>query len=166
MKKTATLLMKELNYIREEIERINKTDLEQSCVPLNENMEYMYVSSYSYSNNRTKIKELQAREMTIKSALARFNSTTKVEGLNMTIAECLVRIGQIKSEIKILGHMARVAEYDCGDINDRYSQRNKNILKTVYDQEQVRKDLRELQHELTEIQIAVDRTNLSTEVEC
>lgn len=156
--------MKELNYIREEIEQINKVDMEQSSVPLNENMQYMYESTYSYSDNRAKVKELQAREMAIKSALACFNSVTKAEGLDMTIAECLVRIGQIKSEIKVLSYMAKVAEYDCGDLVDRYSQRNKSIHKIVYDQEMVKKDLRELQQELTRIQVAVDRTNLTTEV--
>ena len=101
MLKTPTLLMKELNYLRAEAQRLHDEDLSRSYAPLNENMEYRYDTGYSYESNRKELERINKEELRIRSTLAKFNSVTKVEGLDLTIAEALVKIGQLKDEIKV-----------------------------------------------------------------
>lgn len=165
MKKIATLLMKELNYLKKEAAKLQQEDVDLSNVPLNENMQAIYDTGYVYENNRAKIKQIHEEELKIKSALARFNSVTKVMGLDITIAEALVRIGQIKSEIDALTYLANQAEYvECRKHNI-YGNEVSSVRKINYSKERVSQDLEALRKELTAIQIAIDKTNLTSEVE-
>lgn len=164
MQKTPTLLMKELNYLQTEANRLHLEDVERSYAPLNENMEFRYETGYSYENNRKEIERIYKEELKIRSALAKFNSVTKAYGLELTIAEALVRIGQIKNEIKVLSGLSTKTEYTETSIGGYGS--NKTVTNKInYDQNKVIQDLKALQKELSAIQIAVDKTNLTTPIE-
>lgn len=164
MQKTPTLLMKELNYLQTEANRLHIEDVERSYAPLNENMEFRYETGYSYENNRKEIERIYKEELKIRSALAKFNSVTKACGLELTIAEALVRIGQIKNEIKVLSGLSTKTEYTETSIGGYGS--NKTVTNKInYDQNKVIEDLKALQKELSAIQIAVDKTNLTTPIE-
>lgn len=164
MQKTPTLLMKELNYLQSEAERLYKEDLERSFAPLDENMKFKYDTGYSYENNRKELKKIHDEELKIRSALAKFNSVTKAIGLDLTIAEALVRIGQLKNEIKVLTTLSKKTEYTETAVGN-YSNRKTVTNKINYDQNKVIEDLKKLQKELSAIQIAVDKTNLTTPIE-
>lgn len=163
MTKTPTLLMKELNFLQSEAIRIHTEDTERSYAPVDENMEYKYETGYSYENNRKELERINREELRIRSALAKFNSTTKAHGLDLTIAEALVRIGQLRSEIKVLTALACRTEYTETSVGG-YSSKTVTT-KINYDQNKVINDLRNLQNELSAIQIAVDTTNLTTPIE-
>lgn len=164
MQKTPTLLMKELNYLQSEANRLHLEDVERSYAPLNENMEFRYETGYSYENNRKEIGRIYKEELKIRSALAKFNSVTKAYGLELTIVEALVRIGQIKNEIKVLSGLSTKTEYTETSIGGYGS--NKTVTNKInYDQNKVIEDLKALQKELSAIQIAVDKTNLTTPIE-
>ena len=164
MKKTPTLLMKELNYLQTEINRLYSEDLERSSAPLNDDLTFKYDTGYSYERNRREIAELYDKELKIKSILAKFNSVTKAIGLDLTIAEALVRICQLKSEIRVLTTLSRKKEYTETSV-DRYGDGANLTTKITFDQNKVILDLREKQQELSKIQIAVDRTNLTTQID-
>ena len=153
--------MKELKFFQEELKRLYKEDEERSYAPVNEKMEYKYETGYSYENNRKKIRNIHEEELKIRSALAKFNATTKVDGLDMTISEALVKIGQLKDEIKVLMPMASRAEIFT---EDRYVS-SPTTNKITYSQIKVKDDLTKAQRELANIQMAVDRTNLTALVE-
>ena len=164
MLRTPTLLMKELNYLRTEATRLHSEDLERSCAPIDDKNEYKYDTGYSYESNRQEIERINKEELKIRSALAQFNSVTKAYGLDLTIAEALVRIGQLKSEIKVLSGLANKAEYTETSVGGYSS--NKTVTNKInYDQNKVIEDLKALQKELSAIQIAVDKTNLTTPIE-
>lgn len=162
MKKTPTLLMKELKYYHEEVNRLYSEDQERSSAPINEKNEYKYETGYSYENNRREIERIHEEELKIKSALAKFNAVTKVDGLDMTISEALVKIAQLKEDIKVLMPLANRAEVFRKNDDFRSSA---ETYKITYNQAKVRDDLRKLQKELTTIQMAVDRINLTALVE-
>ena len=162
MKKTPTLLfLKELKFFQEELKRLHEEDEERSYAPIKENMEFKYETGYSYENNRQKIKDLHDQELLIRSALAKFNAVTKVDGLDMTIAEALVKIAQLRDEIKVLTTMASRKEiflenhYPSATVTNRIT----------YNQIKVREDLAKAQKELANIQMAVDKTNLTALVD-
>ena len=155
--------MKELNYLISEINRIHAEDTERSYAPVDENMEYKYQTGYSYENNRKELERLNEEELKIRSALAKFNCTTKAYGLDLTIAEALVRMGQLRNEIKVLTTLACRTEYTETPVGG-YT--GKTVTTKInYDQNKVISDLRNLQKELSTIQIAVDKTNLTTPIE-
>ena len=164
MQKTPTLLMKELNYLQSEATRLYTEDAERSSAPLNEKMEFKYDTGYSYENNRKELERIYKEELKIRSALAKFNSVTKANGIDLTIAEALVRIGQLKNEIKVLTSLSKKAEYTETTLGG-YSSKITVTSKINYDQNKVIEDLKKLQKELSTIQIAVDKTNLTTPIE-
>ena len=163
MQKTPTLLMKELNFLQQEAKRIYAEDTDRSYAPLNEDMEYKYDTGYSYEANRKALAKIQQEELRIRSALAKFNSTTKAYGLDLTIAEALVRIGQLKNDIRVLSILANKTEYTETPVS--YGSARTITNKINYDQNKVINDLNSLQRELSNIQIAVDKTNLTTLIE-
>ena len=165
LQKTPTLLMKELNFLTEEANRIYQEDAERSYAPVDENMEYKYETGYSYENNRKELERINKQELRIRSALAKFNSTTKAYGLDLTIAEALVRIAQLRVEIKALTTLANRTEYKETAVGGGYGLTKTITTRINYDQNKVINDLRNLQHELSTIQIAVDKTNLTTPIE-
>ena len=142
MKKTPTLLMKELNYLQTEINRLYSEDLERSSAPLNDDLTFKYDTGYSYEKNRKEIAELYAQELKIKSILAKFNSVTKAIVLYLTIAEALVRICQLKSEIRVLTTLSRKKEYTETSV-DRYGDGANLTTKITFDQNKVILDLRD-----------------------
>ena len=164
MNKTPTLLMKELKSLQSEVERLYAEEKERSSAPLNEKMEFKYDTGYSYEANRKELDRLFKEELKIRSALAKFNSVTKVEGFDLTIAEALVRISQLKNEVKVLSSLARKAEYSETTLGG-YSSAKTVTYKINYDQTKAVEDLKKAQKELSALQIAVDKTNLSTPIE-
>ena len=149
--------MKELKFFQEELRRLHREDEERSYAPVNDKLEYKYNSGYSYEDNRKRIHEIHVEEMKIRTALAKFNAVTKADGLDMTISEALVRIAQLRDEIKALMSMTSRPEIYT---EDRYSG-GQVTYKIMYDLNMVKDDLAKAQRELANIQMAVDRTNLT-----
>lgn len=108
--------------------------------------------------NRERIKELYKEELGIKKVLNEFNQRTHIDGYNLTISEGLVRLGQLKEEVKVLTSITRRGKY----IQDTYRE---GIRKATYDDKVVKDELRKTQHELSTLQVAIDKTNLTVEIE-
>jgi len=164
MRKSATELMKRLKAIQEEISDIHNDDMEKSYVPLVKNegeKEYspMYESGYDFTANRKRVKELHQEERQIKNALSAFNNRTFVDGYDFTISEGLVRLSQLKSEIRMLSTFVKRGRYS----NVRYN--SEQLSKACFDEEEARRVLKETQEEYNALQVAVDRTNLNSKIE-
>ncbi len=166
MKKSPTLLMKELKLIKSKIDKVHEDDAENSTVParktFSSQLEPDYDSGYSYDNNRKLVKELQKREMDIHMALNRFNANTKVDGYDMTMSEALVRLGQIRSELKAVSPLADMPECP----KDKRPYVVDGIRVRCFDGDKAKEDLEALQIELANLQVAVDKTNLNSVIDC
>lgn len=166
MKYSATELMKKLKYIQEEINNIHREDENKSYVPAEKVRDIgvakyspLIESTYDFMGNRNRIKELHEQELKIRRALNVFNSTTLVHGQIFNINEGLVRLAQIKGEVTALTNMTKRGQY----IHDAYSR--ENICMSVYDLEEAKEALRTAQRELSALQVAIDKTNLNSEIE-
>ena len=161
MKVSATELMKRLKAIREEINYVHANDREKSYVQIekdaNGHLVPAYEATYEFANNRARIKELQEEERRIKKVLAEFNLKTKVDKDGLTVAEALVIIGQMHEEIRILQELSRKGKWNTDYRN--------TISKALYDQEELRETLKEMQSRYSKLQVAVDKTNLNSEIE-
>ncbi len=158
--------MKKLKYIEQEISDIHQNDEKDSYVPIIENTDKdghktltpAYEVIYDFMGNRERIKELYKEELDIKKVLNEFNQRTLIDGYNLTISEGLVKLGQLKSEVTVLTSITRKGKY----IQDSYRE---GIRKATYDDKVVKDELRKAQHELSALQVAIDRTNLTVEIE-
>ena len=166
MSSSATELMKRLKYIEQEINDIHHDDEEKSAVPAVETVEEkrtvlrpLYEGTYDFEENRSRIRELFVEEREIRRLLNRFNNETVVEGYDFTVAEGLVRIAELKSEIKAITNITRGGKY----FTERYS--SSSVKMAAFDVKAARNVLREYQRELSALQVAVDKTNLNSKIE-
>ncbi len=158
MKKCATELMKELKAISTEIADLHAKDY---------NLSYNYAAKkdlYNYDNVREELEKQYALERKTRALLHKFNETTLVDGYDFNVEEGLVRLAQLRLEISVL---SKLADRDVGKNGYSYSDRE-SILTMVplYDTAKARADLKKKQHELSMLQIAIDRTNLCSFIDC
>ena len=159
--------MKTLKYIEEEINEIHRNDEQASYVPAEKETQdgkvvitTLYESSYDFMSNRTRIEELHQEERKIKNVLAKFNIETIVSGYDFCVAEALVRIAEVKGEIRVLSNITKCGEYSF----DPYRSSG-TFKKALYDVKEAKEALKKLQRELSALQVAVDRTNLNSKIE-
>ncbi len=161
MRKSPTMLMKELKFIKERIAELHKADLQDSMEEVDDFQSEPLVSTYSYEENREAIRKLREREEAIHRALSLFNLTTKVPGFDLTVSEGLLRLGQLRNEIDVLATLAsrhqirKVGSYGCS----RYQ-------KCCYDVAKAKEDLAAMREERTSLQVAIDRLNLTSDIDC
>ena len=166
MKLSATELMKKLKYIEEEINDIHHDDETKSYVPAENCREEgaakycpIFESGYDFEGNRGRIKELHEEEIKIRRVLNEFNQKTTVEGYNFNINEGLIRLAQLKGEVKILTNMTKRGQY----MREGYSR--ETISMAVYKLDQAKCALKEAQRNLSALQVAIDKTNLNSSIE-
>ena len=158
--------MKKLKYIEQEISDIHRNDEKDAYVPIIENTDKdghktltpAYEVIYDFAGNRKRINELYEEELKIKRALNEHNQKTNVNGYDYSISEGLIRLAQLKQEIKTLTSVSREGMY----IRDGYRDSTK---KATYNPTEVKEALRKAQHELSQLQVAIDRTNLMENIE-
>ena len=164
MQKTPTLLMKELTFLKKEAQRLYDAEEERSCAPVNDKMSFKYDTGYSYEDTRKELKRIHDDELRIRTALIKFNCTTKVIGYDLTLTEALIRLAQLRKEVDSLEELAERAEYFEDD--DDYDEKKPNTMKICYDLKNAKADLRKCEKELSDLQVAIDKTNLTTPIDC
>lgn len=154
MKKSASELMKELKIIKKEIEELYYDDFTNGEYTVS--MDSDYESSYDYAANREREQELREEERKIKSILNKFNSEQTVRGYSFTISEGLVILAQLKSQIDHLQKMASKKEF---------SQSYSSTTMLGYKVKELNKTIKELTRQQNALQIAIDHTNLTSNLE-
>lgn len=162
MKISPTELMKKLKYISQEILNVYSDDGDNAFVPMDKNedgvLTPMYETTYDFRRNRNRIKELHEEEIKIKNLLNEFNQNNNVDGYPFNVNEGLIRLAQLKKEISTLTNMNKSGLY----VRDRYGD---NIRKGVFELNEVKEELRKAQSELSKLQVAIDKTNLMSQIE-
>ena len=116
--------------------------------------------TYDYLQTREKVAALDEQIRKIKFALAKNNCIAVVEGFDMTIAEALVYLAQLRKEYEQLD-----------DLTAR-NQLARRITPTgvieytecLYDVKKVEEDQRQLNCKIGKLQVAIDRANLLNEI--
>ncbi len=117
-------------------------------------------STYNYAQTRAAIAELDKQILHLKSVLNYNNCVVKVYGYDYTIGQALVRLAQLSRELKQLDSLPA-------------RQQRRNVLSSgiiqytdcCFDTKQVKQDILALRSQIAQLQIAIDRTNLTYEVE-
>jgi len=166
MKYSATELMKKLKYIQEEINSIHREDENKSYVPAEKNRDSgvaryspLIDSDYDFMENRNRVKELHDEELKIRRVLNKFNHMTLVNGYPFTLNEGLIRLAQVKGEVTALTNMTKRGQY----VHDAYNR--DSVCMAVYNLDEAKEALKTAQRELSALQVAIDKTNLNSEIE-
>jgi len=116
---------------------------------------------YSFGKTREKITAIDDEVRKLKRLLNHSNATTMVEDFSMTLGECLVYLAQLNREIGVLQHMARK------EPTVRHSTYNGVIEYTTlnYDKAECQERLDWVQGTISQLQIAIDRTNLTNMIQ-
>lgn len=170
MKITATELMKQLKFIQEEIATIHQDDNNKSYVLVEKvtddnnksKLVPLYAEEYNFLNNRNRINDLYLEERKIRNLLSIFNTKTLVIGYDFNINEGLVRLAQLKEEIKVLTNLARKSQYES---TTNYRNNEVIIYKVSYNIDEAKNYLRKAQKEMSALQVAIDKTNLNSQIE-
>ncbi len=170
MKITATELMKQLKFIQEEISTIHQDDNNKSYVLVEKvtddnnksKLVPLYAEEYNFLNNRNRINDLYLEERKIRNLLSIFNTKTLVIGYDFNINEGLVRLAQLKEEIKVLTNLARKSQYES---TTNYRNNEVIIYKVSYNIDEAKNYLRKAQKEMSALQVAIDKTNLNSQIE-
>lgn len=170
MKITATELMKQLKFIQEEIATIHQDDNNKSYVLVEKvtddnnksKLVPLYAEEYNFLNNRNRINDLYLEERKIRNLLSIFNTKTLVIGYDFNINEGLVRLAQLKEEIKVLTNLARKSQYES---TTNYRNNEVIIYKVSYDIDEAKNYLRKAQKEMSALQVAIDKTNLNSQID-
>lgn len=168
MKITATELMKQLKFVVEEINEIHDDDEAKSLVIVEKHTDFdgntvlvpICAEEYDFAANRSRIEELHKEERKIRNVLSAFNNRTLVCGFDFTIGEGLVRIMELKGEIKVLSNLAKKSKYTTFNFGSETT-----IYKSCYSIDKARTALKASQRELSALQVAIDKTNLNSEIE-
>jgi hypothetical protein len=116
---------------------------------------------YSFAKTRDKISALDAEIRKLKRLLNLSNATTIVPEFSMTLGECLVYLAQLNREMSTVSGMARKQDKTT---NSTYG----GVVEyTVlnYDKAECQEKLEWLKDTVAQLQIAIDRTNLTNVIE-
>lgn len=163
MTKSPAELMKELKSISLEIDSIYEENKRDSYVELDENFKSQYSTNYNYDDNRERLHELQKREIVIHNALNKFNTTNYIGKYGITVAEALVKLGQLKREINSLNELKNRKDYF---VESRSIRVKDVICHSLLDSVKIKDEFKKLSHEANSIQIEIDKVNLNSSIDC
>lgn len=121
--------------------------------------------AYEYSNVQVELDNLERRIRKIKHAINIFNTTTMVDGFDMTVDEMLVYIPQLTKRKAKLADMS--SKLPKARVEEHYG-RQSNIIDYIYinyNLEGVARDLELVTDELSKAQIALDVLNNTAIIE-
>jgi len=116
---------------------------------------------YNFSETRKKADDIDMEIRKLKHLLNYSNATTIVEGFDMTLGECLVYMAQLNRQLDTVERLARKEPLT------RSSTYNGVIEYTVlnYDKTECQERLQWVKDTLAQLQISIDRTNLTNMIE-
>ncbi len=153
-------IIKDIKRLQEEKDLLLNKEMRASSVTYIEGTEKPQ-TEYNYGETRYKIQSLDNEIRKNKFILNKANYTTMVDEFNMTLGECIVLLAQLnheKNQIHFLGDRDAVS---------RYVDKNGNVQLTAatYDVNICKNDLKAITQKIGRLQIAIDRTNLTTVIE-
>ena len=160
MQKCNTELMKELNALGDEKEKLLNFE-NANCVVSYLKDEKPVAVDYNFDNTRKEIERIEMEERKIKQLLAYSNATTKVDGYNMTISEALVYLAQLNNRKRQMTYLSDKLPISRSVVYDKVQ-----YHKALFDVEVAKSELKELVNEISKLQMAIDRTNLTNMIEC
>ena len=163
MKKCNTQIMKEIKKLEEyrtkwiNVERAN-------CTVSYLQDEEPVLPDYDYETTRVNIDHLDNEIRRLKGLLAYSNVTTIVDGFDMNINDALIYLAQLKQKEAHFNFLMNKNKIDRSTTG--FGSAVIQFTKILYDQDVVREELNKVTETIMQLQMAIDRTNLTNMIEC
>ncbi len=153
-------IIKKLKTLDQQKERI-LADERRNCTTSYVSEADKIPAEYHFNETRDAVSKVNAITRYFKGLLAKANATVEVEGFGMTIGEALVYLSQLNNERGTLSHLAN------REAKSRQSGYRGEVeyTETNYDVAEARRCLDEITAQIQNLQMAIDRTNLTNVVE-
>lgn len=160
MKKTIKEAMKHVNFLQEQINALILDESNNNYIKYTED-KYKEESDYSFEETNAKIEALNQEILLIKNAINKANQVVKVGIEDYSISDALVRIAQLTAAS---GRFSGLASYKQKTRETTYN----GVIETteyLYDVKKAQKCHLETVAKIHELQTAVDKANILTEIE-
>lgn len=118
------------------------------------------IQDYDFNGTQNRLRVLNDRIAWIRHAVNQFNVSTKVQGLNITVDEALVRISMLSGMKKRLDEMLLIPE-----VTRENNYRAVEIVHRNFDPAEVQAEADEVTDELNRLRAALDLTNLTSTID-
>ncbi len=163
MKMTHTEAMKEIKKLEDQKSALLQEENDTCTVTYTEN-ETPIDTKYDYTKFTAELDSIDTRIRQLKGALAKSNATTIVKGFDMSISEALVYLAQLNNH---LSRFKKLAEKQPLVRNSAlYRNASYELTKTLYDVSVAKKEYQNCFDTISKLQMAIDLTNLTTEIDC
>ena len=160
MKICHTEAMKMVKEYQEQKNALTSKEMDNSIISYKEGEEKIK-SEYNYEETRKNIKDLDEKIRKLKNALAIANTKVLIDNFNITIGEALVYLAQLQKEKQELEFLA-----DRQQLTRRITPNGViEYTECCYDVKTVEEDIKSLRKKIDELQIAIDRANLTNFIE-
>ncbi len=163
MKMSHTEAMKEIKKLEDQKSALLQEENDTCTVTYTEN-ETPIDTKYDYTKFTAELDSIDTRIRQLKGALAKSNATTIVKGFDMSISEALVYLAQLNNH---LSRFKKLAEKQPLVRNSAlYRNASYELTKTLYDVSVAKKEYQNCFDTISKLQMAIDLTNLTTEIDC
>ena len=122
-------------------------------------------AEYDFASARAAVKAVDNQVRYLRHQLNLANATVTVPEFNMNIGECIVLMAQLGKEREVLEKMARRQPKARTSSRGYISDGRPEWTETNYSQDECRNELKRVVESVTKLQLALDRTNLTHEIE-
>ena len=160
MKVCHTVAMKAIKEYEEQKRVLLESENRNCAVSYKEN-EKKITNDYNYDAVRKEVAIIDEKIRKVKSILAYANATVKVDTFNITIGEALVLLAQLQKEKEQVEYLASRTQ-----LTRRITPNGVlEYTECSYDVEKAKKDAVDLRNKISNLQIAIDRANLTNYIE-
>ncbi len=163
MKMTHTEAMKEIKKLEDQKSALLQVENETCTVTYTEK-ETPIDTKYDYTKFTTELDSIDLRIRQLKGALAKSNSTTIVKGFDMSVSEALVYLAQLNSHLSRFKKLAE--KQPLVRTSALYRNSTYELTKTLYDVSVAKEEYQKCFDLISKLQMAIDLTNLTSEIDC
>ena len=152
--------MKDLKKINEEKLLLISKEMDQCIIKYVSEADKI-IPDYNYDETRKMVDALNQKEIYLRGLLLKANATVIVPEFNMTIGACLIYLAQLEDKARTL----KVLSSKQPKTRTLQFQKQVEYSEAIYDIEVAKKDYDEVKEEITKLQMAIDRINLTNLIE-
>ena len=162
MKKTHQMIIKDIKRLTEEKEQLLAFE-SQNCTVTYAANEKPIENDYSYAEISAKIDGIDKEIRHLKAVLNKSNSITIVQGFDFTLSEALVYLAQLNGKLSRLKELSAIKPISRSSASYRDS--SYEYTKALFDSKKIKEDYDACFDYISRLQMAIDLTNLTTEID-
>lgn len=163
MKKTHSEIIKEIKKLTDQRRAILQEE-ESTCTVTYTQGEKPIDTGYDYNITDETLNKLDTEIRRLKGILAKSNALTTIKNFDMTVSEGLVYLAQLNSELSRYKSLSE--RQPLTRTSAAYRSASYEITKALYDVEVAKTAYQKTFDLIAKLQMAIDLTNLTTEVDC